>query len=112
MTKNVNIIDLDDKNFEIELGRAGGVVLVDFWASWCAPCRMMAPLVDEMAGAYKSKLKVAKLNVEESRDVVSRLGITNVPTFIFFKDGEEVFRFSGVVSKKDFERRIEKIISA
>ena len=106
------VIKLTDDKFQEEIESSKVPMMVDFWASWCAPCKMMTPLIDEAAAAYKGKLKIAKINVEEDQATASQLGVMNIPAFIFFKDGKEVLRFTGVVSKRELAKRIEKVIGA
>ncbi len=106
------IIELTDEQFEKEIKSSDAPVMVDFWAGWCGPCKMMAPIVNELADDYKGKVKIAKLNVEENQSVASQLGVMTIPTFIFFKDGREVSRLSGVVPKKELTKRLEEMISA
>jgi thioredoxin len=79
---------------------------------WCGPCKMMAPVIDEVAKEYKDRCKFVKLNVEDNQTVASQLGIMNIPTFIFFKGGKEVSRFSGAVPKQEFIKRVETVIGA
>lgn len=93
-----NIIHLNDENFENVI--ADGVTLVDFHASWCGPCRMIAPVVEELANHFGGKARIAKLDIEEAQETTASLGITSVPTLILFKNGKEVKRVFGV---KDLE---------
>lgn len=85
-------------------------VLIDFWATWCGPCRMLSPTVDEIASEYDGKVVVAKCNVDDCEDVAVRFGIRNIPTLLYFKDGQLVDRSAGLVSKQDIVARLEKLI--
>jgi thioredoxin 1 len=94
-----NIFDATDANFDEEVLKSALPVLVDFWAVWCVPCKMIAPLVDELAGEYKDKLKVCKVNVDESQKVPVRYGIRGIPTLLLFKGGELKETMVGVLPK-------------
>ena len=95
--------DVNDANFENEVLNANEPVLVDFWAAWCAPCRMLSPTVEAVAEKYQGKAKVVKLNVDENVDSSSRYGIKGIPTLILFKGGKEADRVVGVpANAKDF----------
>lgn len=89
---------LDDNNFENEI--ASGVTLVDFYADWCGPCRMIAPILDELAQELQGKVKIAKLNIDESQNVTARFGVTSIPTLIVFENGKEKDRVVGVRDKR------------
>lgn len=93
-----NIIYLDDKNFKESIAK--GVTLVDFYATWCGPCRMITPVIEELSVELKEKARIAKLDIDQAQEVTSSLEITSVPTLILFKDGKEVKRVVGV---KDLE---------
>lgn len=95
--------DVNDANFESEVLNAGQPVLVDFWAAWCAPCRMLAPTVEAVAEKFQGKAKVVKLNVDENVESSSRYGIKGIPTLILFNGGKEADRVVGVpANAKDF----------
>jgi len=109
---NEFVLELTDSEFKKEVESSDRPVMIDFWASWCAPCLMMTPVIDEVARDYKDRLKVAKINVEDNQSVASELGIMNIPTMVFFKGGKEVLRFSGAVPKKELVSRIEQVLGA
>lgn len=85
-------------------------VLVDFWASWCGPCRMLAPTVEEIGDEYEGKAVVAKCNVDDADEIAAQCGIRNIPTLIYFKNGQAVDRTVGVVSKADIESRLNSLL--
>ena len=101
---------LTDSNFSELVEQAQMPVVVDFWATWCGPCRMISPIVDKMAEKYEGKVKVVKCNVDESTDIPMKFGIRNIPTLLFFKGGELVDRVVGAVSQAEIEKHIEKIL--
>ncbi|MBD3295787.1 MAG: thioredoxin [Candidatus Omnitrophica bacterium] len=98
---------VNDANFKQEVIEESTPVLVDFWAEWCGPCRMIAPVIEEIAGEYEGKLKVCKLNVEEGQKTASEFGIMNIPTIMIFKSGEVVEKMVGAVSKNDLAAKID-----
>ena len=97
---------LTDSNFDTEI--KNGVVLVDFWAEWCGPCRRIAPIVEELAGTYDGRATVAKMNVDENPSVPGRFMIRGIPTLLLFKDGQLADTLVGLASKEDIARMIEK----
>jgi thioredoxin 1 len=106
-----NVAQFTDGNFDSEVVKSGTPVLVDFWAEWCGPCRLMGPILDELAPAYAGKLKIGKLNVDENQDTPSNFGIMNIPTMILFKGGKETDRIIGALSKADLQKKIDKALS-
>ncbi|MBD3281481.1 thioredoxin [Candidatus Uhrbacteria bacterium] len=99
-----------DDNFEQEALKAGEPVLVDFWAPWCGPCQMMAPVVDELAAEYEGKVKIGKLNVDENQVIAGKYGIMSIPTMLLFKDGAVAEQFVGGMSKEDLKAKIDAAV--
>jgi len=97
-----------DANFESEAIKDSGVSVVDFWAEWCGPCRMITPIIEELAGEYDGKVKVGKLNVDENSEVSQRYAIRSIPTILIFKDGEVVDRHVGTTTKAALQQKIEQ----
>lgn len=86
------------------------VVLIDFWAEWCGPCRMLGPTVEEISDKYEGRVLVCKCNVDEADEVAAQLGIRSIPTLLYYKAGQQVDRTVGLVSKGDIEGRLNKLI--
>ena len=100
-------LHLTDKNFEEEVLKSSIPVLVDFWAEWCAPCRVLAPIVEELAGELQGKMKVAKLNVDEAQDLAGEYEVMSIPTILIFKNGEPVEQMVGVMPKAQLLAKIQ-----
>ena len=106
-----NVLKITDQNFESEVTKSELPVLVDFWAEWCGPCRLMGPILDEIAPLYKGKAKIGKLNVDENQDAPTKFGVMNIPTMIFFKNGKEATRLVGSMSKADLQKKLDQALS-
>ena len=104
-----NVLELRDDNFETEVLKSNKPVIVDFWATWCMPCKMLAPTMEEIANDYKGKYKIAKLNIDDAMDIATNLSVMNIPTLIFFTSGQEVARMVGAASKRDIIKKIEEV---
>ena len=98
-----------DSNFQTDVLKSGQPVLVDFWAEWCGPCRMLAPVVDRIAQANQGKIVVGKMNVDENPEIPQKFGIQGIPTLIFFKGGDEAARLVGFQSQEAIQRTIDEI---
>ena len=108
---NTDVLKITDANFDAEVAKSSTPVLVDFWAEWCGPCRLMGPILDALAPVYKGKLKIGKLNVDENQDAPGQLGIMNIPTMIVFKGGKEAQRFIGAMSQTDLQAKLDKALA-
>ena len=103
-------LEITDSNFEELVLNAGKPALVDFWAEWCGPCRMVGPLVAELAEEYKDKAVIGKVDVDNNPDIAMKYGIRNIPTILFFKDGEVADKQVGAVPKSVLTGKIEKLL--
>ena len=99
---------VSDSSFESDVLQSSIPVLVDYWAEWCGPCKMIAPILDEVAGAYEGKLQVAKMNVDENRDIPAKFGIRGIPTLMIFKDGQLAATKVGAMSKAQLTAFIDQ----
>ncbi len=107
-----NMIEINSDNFESEVIEAGGVSLVDFSATWCGPCKALAPTIEELAGEYADKgVKMGKCDVDEAGDIAARYGIMSVPTILFFKDGEKVDTMMGNQPKNAIQAKIDALLA-
>ncbi|MGD8956821.1 MAG: thioredoxin TrxA [Chromatiaceae bacterium] len=101
------IVHVTDDNFENEVLQSSAPVLVDYWAEWCGPCKMIAPVLDEIAGEYQGRVKIAKLNIDDNPNTPPRYGIRGIPTLMLFKDGEVEATKVGAVSKSQLTAFID-----
>mgnify|MGYP003992446539 CR=1 FL=1 len=103
------ILEVTDANFADEIEAGEGLQMIDFWATWCGPCKMVAPIVEELAGEYADKgLRVGKLNVDSNPSVTTRFRVTSIPSILFFKDGELVDKVIGAVPRPHLEEKIQQ----
>jgi thioredoxin 1 len=104
----MNTIHLTDGNFKKEVLESNVAVLVDFWATWCGPCKMIAPIVEELAAEYKGRVKIGKLDVDSNPKSAASYGIMSIPTLIFFKGGKVLDQITGALNKAELKKRIEE----
>lgn len=104
-----SVIELTDASFDEVVHKSDVPVLIDFWAPWCGPCKMMSPIIGELADEYADKAKVCKLNTDEARDSAMEFGISAIPTVILFKNGQVEKKWVGLTSKKDLVAAIEEL---
>ncbi len=106
------IVELNETNFENEVKKSDIPVMIDFWATWCGPCRMIAPFVEEASTEYDGKLKVGKIDVDSNQKISSEFAIMSIPAVLFFKGGEVVDQIVGAVPKKALFDKIDKILAS
>jgi len=106
------ILEITDANFDQTVLKSDRPVMIDFWAAWCGPCRMISPTVEELAKEYSGKLKVMKLNTDENSEIASKYKIMGIPTIMFFKDGAKVDQIVGVVPKQQLKSKIDSFLAS
>ena len=102
---------VDSRTWDSEVLQGDRLVMVDFWAPWCGPCKIVSPIVDELAKEYEGKLKVLKLNTDENPDVAGRYQVMGIPTLMFFKGGAVIEKIVGAASKKQFKEKIDSLLT-
>ena len=105
-----DITELSSSNFEQEVLKSSQPVLVDFWAPWCGPCRMIGPVVEELAGENADSLKVAKINIDDAQDIAATYGVSSIPTLMIFKNGDVIDRFVGVQPKSRLQEAVDQAL--
>ncbi len=109
MAGNDKVLELTDKTFVDEIEKSKGLTMVDFWAEWCGPCRIVGPIVDQLAEDYADQgVRVGKVDVDENPETASRFGIRSIPSILFFKDGEHVDTVIGAVPKPHLEEKVKE----
>jgi thioredoxin 1 len=103
-----NVLAVTDANFEEEVEKAEGLTIVDFWATWCGPCRMVAPILDQLATDYQGKVKITKLDVDANIKTGSRFNVRSIPTMLFFKGGKVVDQIIGAVPRTHIEQKLQQ----
>jgi thioredoxin 1 len=109
MSENENLYHVTDGDFDQQVLQSDIPALVDFWAAWCGPCRTVGPIVEELAEEYKGKIKVAKLDVDNNKQVASKYGVRGIPTLMLFKDGQIVDQIVGAVPKSRIKELLDKV---
>jgi thioredoxin 1 len=112
MADSNNIKVVTDANFQSEIADNNGLSMVDFWASWCGPCRMIAPFVEQLADEYAGQVTVAKLDVDANQRTAAQFGVRSIPTVLFFKNGQVVDQVVGAVPKPALDRKIQEHLAA
>ena len=107
---SVDVKEISDKDFNTDVLTSTLPVLIDFWAPWCAPCRAVAPVVEELAQTYKGKVSFVKMNVDDNSDTPSKYGISSIPTLMIFKSGEVVDRVIGAASRESLDKFVKKAL--
>lgn len=108
MAESENVVTVTDDNFQTEIAGASGLSMVDFWAVWCGPCRMVAPIVEQLADQYAGQVKVGKLDVDNNPRMAAQFNVRSIPTILFFKDGQVVDTIVGALPKPALERKIQE----
>ncbi len=107
---SAGIVKLTDEDFETQ-AKANPLLLVDFWAEWCGPCRMIAPILEELATEYQGRLTIGKLNVDENRQTAARFGIRSIPTLLLFKNGSRVEQIVGAHPKASIKAKVDQLLN-
>lgn len=106
----MGVTEINQENFEQEVVNSSTPVLVDFWADWCPPCKMLAPVFDQVSGDFEGKVKFAKVNIDEQREITDKFSVGSVPTLVLTREGKEVDRIQGYMSGKQLKEKIEQMV--
>ena len=104
-----NIVTLTDDNFATEVLQSGQPILVDFWAEWCGPCKMLAPILDELAEEYNGRVKIGKVNIDDHQSLAAQYGIRSIPTLLLFHQGQVADQLVGLRSKRDLKNSFDRV---
>ena len=104
------VLEVNENNFEAEIKNAGKAALIDFWAPWCGPCKMMHPIIEDLAGEFEGRAVIARCNVDENPVLASQFGVTAIPTLVLFKGGEQVETLIGVTPPEELKNRLESVL--
>lgn len=110
MSESQYVFEANDDSFDSEVANHSGPVLVDFWAEWCGPCKALSPVIDDIANEYQNKIKVVKVNVDDSPNIAQKLNVRGIPTLIFFKDGNPAEQLVGNQPKDTIKGAIDKVL--
>ena len=106
-----NIVNLTQDNFEQEVLKSSTPILVDFWAEWCGPCKMLAPTLDELAGEYDGRVRIGKVNIDDHQGLAAKYGIRSIPTLLMFRGGEVVDQIVGLRTKRDLKASFDRVLT-
>jgi thioredoxin len=109
---NVNVLDVDEESFDAAVLQAAEPVLVDFWGAWCPPCKLIAPIVEDLATQYQGRLRVVKVNVDDNPNLIGRCAVTANPSLLFFKQGREVYRLVGAWPKAKIAAAVDQVLAS
>jgi thioredoxin 1 len=107
----IKMIEITTKNLDKEIIKSKNTAIIDFWAEWCMPCKMMTPIFEELSKFYGARLKFAKVNTEENQEIATQFGISGIPTLLIFNKGEVIDRIVGFTSKEELKEKIDSILS-
>lgn len=112
MAQSENVLEITDDNFQSEIAGAQGLSIVDFWAEWCGPCRMVGPIIEQLADQYAGQVRVGKLDVDHNQRTAAQFNVRSIPTILYFKDGKLVDSVVGALPKQALERKLQEHMAA